>query len=414
VVVSIASCRSCGSRLLLDRFDLGNQFFSGYFPSKGENISHLKAPLKVVECEPCSLSQLTHSFEPEYMYGQDYGYRSGLNPSMVTHLNNKSDILKRRYNLDSRSNILDIGSNDGTFLRNFIGCLQLVGTDPTIQNWIKFYDFDVTLISELFDGKIIEEFKGVKFDLITSISMFYDVPEPVEFVKSISNLLTKNGVWHLEQSYLPSMMRNMSFDTVCHEHLMYYSIRSIENIISKFNLKIIHVNLNEVNGGSFELDIARESASYANSDRNIREFQLVEQNFFDGKPWETFDLKFKDFKLQLYDLIMNYKNDGFNISCLGASTKGNVLLQAVGINSELVKFAGEINNQKIGKVTPGTNIEIIPEKDLPVGKREVRLVLPWHFKKFFLETQKSFIDSGGTLVFPLPKIEVINKNTKIH
>ena len=411
VVVSIASCRSCGSRELLNRFDLGNQFFSGYFPSKGENISHLNAPLKVVECDNCSLSQLTHSFEPEYMYGQDYGYRSGLNPSMVMHLNKKSDILKRRYNLGSRSNILDIGSNDGTFLRNFIGCRQLVGTDPTIQNWIEFYDFEVTLISKLFDDKIMEEFKDVKFDLITSISMFYDVPEPVEFVKSISNLLTKNGVWHLEQSYLPSMMKNMSFDTVCHEHLMYYSIRSIENIISKFDLKIINVNLNEVNGGSFELDIAREPANYANSDKYIKEFQLAEQKFFNEKPWETFNLKFRDFRLELYNLITNYKNDGFNISCLGASTKGNVLLQAVGIDNELVKVAGEINIHKIGKVTPGTNIEIIPEKNLQVGKKEVRLVLPWHFNKFFLGTQKNFIDSGGTLVFPLPKIEVINKNT---
>jgi hypothetical protein len=406
----ITNCRACKGTNLESRFTLGQQYFSGYFPELDEDINQLRNQLEIVECKDCSLIQLKSTFDPELMYGENYGYRSGLNLSMCDHLSNKARQLQREYSITEGSKILDIGANDGTFLKNFRENHVLFAVDPTLNNWLKFYDFNVKLIAKNFDKNILKDLGANKFDLITSLSVFYDISNPIEFVQTIENLLSENGIWHLEQSYAVTMIKNLNFDTICHEHLEYYTVRSIEKILAQSNLKIIKIELNDINGGSFALDVCKKNSIRYVEDTAVENFRKNEKIFFNENIWVEFNSRFEKFKKSFKDLLNEYKRKGYKISCLGASTKGNVLLQALELDNKIIDQIGEVNLSKLGKVTPGTKIKIVKEDALPYGDDQIRVVLPWHFKTHFLRTQQEFINKGGILVFPLPEIQIITNH----
>ena len=190
------------------------------------------------------------------MYGENYGYMSSLNKSMISHLKIKALNLKKKYNLKSKDSILDIGSNDGTFLSFFNNKFKLYGCDPTIRKFSYLYRKDINKLPVFFSSKY---FNDVKFNMITSISMFYDLPDPLDFARQINSILHERGIWHIELSYMPMMIKNISYDTICHEHLEYYSLRSLKYILDSANLKIINLSFNQINGGSIELDIAKSN-----------------------------------------------------------------------------------------------------------------------------------------------------------
>jgi hypothetical protein len=388
--------------------DLGEQYFSGYFPDPNENIEHLKAPLVLVGCNLCNLVQLRDSFSLSQMYGENYGYRSGLNSTMVEHLRMKALKLTKEYNLNSSSRILDIGANDGTFLKNFskIGS-RLTGIDPTIPNWIEFYDFEADLIGQLFDETILKSTQTHSFDLISSISMFYDVARPIEFAKLIKKLLSPSGIWHVELAYLPFMMRNNSYDTICHEHLEYYSISSLNFILQQSNLQIISVDYNRINGGSIALDITHSNSEFFQSKFDVSASINNEEPKINNEQWDQFrksiDENIKAIKNGIHKIASNNQE----IVGIGASTKGNVILQATGLNSVLIKFIAEINPRKYGKITPGTKIPIKTDDEAEKSLTKYKLVLPWHFKNHIIANEKKFLNNGGKLIFPLPNFEIL-------
>lgn len=405
----INKCRFCKSERLKDVINLGNQHLTGVFPKK-KNTKISKGPLIVTLCKNCSLLQLKHSFNLNEMYGENYGYRSSLNLSMVKHLKNKSINLQRKYLLKKSDFIIDIGSNDGTFLGFFKNFKNLIGVDPTIKKFKKFYSKNITQIEDFFpSSSILNHIQNNKVKLITSISMFYDLEDPLSFVKSIKKMLDKDGIWHFEQSYMPFMLKQNSYDTICHEHLEYYSLTIIKKILSKAGLKIIDVEFNNINGGSFAVTATHKKSKLSSNNKVIRWLLKEENNMrlSNISVYKNFHKNITHHKKSLLDLLKKLKKNKKIVSGLGASTKGNVILQYCGIKKNLLNNIYEINKDKFEKYTPGTNIKIVSDKKIKKNNCDYLLVLPWHFKDHVIQNEKQHLQNGIKLIFPLPQIEIV-------
>ena len=251
-------CRSCSNKNLKAAFDMGSQKLSGIFPNNKTQKNVPEGSLAMVFCDNCKLLQLENSFDANTMYGNNYGYMSALNNSMIQHLKKKAFNLKKITNLIQGDLVLDIGSNDGTFLSFFSNKFNLIGIDPTIKKLGALYRKDINKFPNFFTKELITRNFSKKVKLITSISMFYDLEDTIKFAEDIYDILDENGLWHLEQSYMPMMLKNNSYDTICHEHLEYYSLRSIKYIFDKVGFKIVDLEFNEINGGSFALTVAKK------------------------------------------------------------------------------------------------------------------------------------------------------------
>jgi SAM-dependent methyltransferase len=405
LVLKIIKCRSCKNKSLNKLYSLGKHYLTGIFlPKKNSIIS--KGDLNLVICKKCSLVQLDQNFNVNEMYGDNYGYMSSLNKSMISHLQLKAINLKKKYKLKNNSNILDIGSNDGTFLSFFSRKFKLFGCDPTIKKFYKSYRKDITKIVNFFSAKL---FSKKKFDLITSISMFYDLPDPLQFSREIYSILKTNGVWHIELSYMPMMIKNRSYDTICHEHLEYYSLKSLMYLLHKAKLKIINLSFNQINGGSIELDIVKKDSKLKECKELISWVLKSEKinGYNNIKKHLAFFEECKKHRKLLRGLLLALKKQKKKVIGYGASTKGNVLLQFCYIKSDLLSNIAEVNKFKFNKYTPGSKIKIISEKNARQKKPDYMLVLPWHFKDHIIKRENKFLKEGGKLIFPLPDIEII-------
>ena len=403
--MKIKNCRSCKSKFLTKIYTLGRQSLTGIFPSK-KNAKISKGDLSMVICNKCKLLQLEHNFDANEMYGSNYGYMSSLNKSMISHLKLKALGLKKRYQLKSNMKILDIGSNDGTFLSFFNNKYKLFGCDPTISKFSKYYRKDINQIPFFFSSKL---FENKKFDLISSISMFYDLPDPLTFAKEINSILNNNGVWHIELSYMPMMIKNRSYDTICHEHLEYYSLKSLKYLLDKANFKIINLSFNQINGGSIELDVTKKRSKLKEC-KHLINWVLESERLNKYNEIEKHKLFFKEcqnHKILLKKLLLTLKKQNKKILGYGASTKGNVLLQYCNIDSKILNYIAEVNRFKFNKFTPGSNIKIISEQEAKRRKPDYLLVLPWHFKDHIIKKEQNFLKNGGKMIFPLPDIEII-------
>ena len=403
--MKIKNCRSCKSKFLTKIYTLGRQSLTGIFPSK-KNAKISKGDLSMVICNKCKLLQLEHNFDANEMYGSNYGYMSSLNKSMISHLKLKALGLKKRYRLKSNMKILDIGSNDGTFLSFFNNKYKLFGCDPTISKFSKYYRKDINQIPSFFSSKL---FENKKFDLISSISMFYDLPDPLTFAKEINSILNNNGVWHIELSYMPMMIKNRSYDTICHEHLEYYSLKSLKYLLDKANFKIINLSFNQINGGSIELDVTKKRSKLKEC-KHLINWVLESERLNKYNEIEKHKLFFKEcqnHKILLKKLLLTLKKQNKKILGYGASTKGNVLLQYCNIDSKILNYIAEVNRFKFNKFTPGSNIKIISEQEAKRRKPDYLLVLPWHFKDHIIKKEQNFLKNGGKMIFPLPDIEII-------
>ncbi|OGT54532.1 MAG: methyltransferase [Gammaproteobacteria bacterium RIFCSPHIGHO2_12_FULL_63_22] len=405
----IKKCRVCGSGDLNTVLSLGEQHLTGVFPRSVEDVV-TKGPLDIAFCGGCGLLQMRHSYDPGEMYGDNYGYRSGLNASMVRHLQQKIRSIERLVNPEPGSLVIDIGSNDATLLKAYEGQYQRVGIDPTGQKFREFYDDDISLITDFFSAAAIRaSFPGRKARIITSIAMFYDLAAPLDFVADLESILADDGIWHFEQSYMPSMLRTNSYDTICHEHLEFYSLRVVKDILGRCGMRIIDVQMNAVNGGSFAVTACKDAASYKSNSAVIDWLlrQEDEMELTSLKPYEEFASRVFRHRKNLKALVEALVADGKTIVGYGASTKGNVLLQFCGLGPELIKCIAEVNQDKFGAFTPGTHIPIVSERDARAMQPDYFLVFPWHFKHGILEREREFSERGGKFIFPLPEIEII-------
>jgi NDP-4-keto-2,6-dideoxyhexose 3-C-methyltransferase len=408
VVKEINACRICGGQDLVQVLNLGIQALTGVFPKSSE-AAVTCGPLILVKCTTtggCGLLQLAHSYDLDEMYGENYGYRSGLNPSMVAHLQSKVDKIVGYGPIKPGSIVLDIGSNDGTTLGLYPQIdIRLVGIDPTSSKFRDYYKPNIQVISEFFSSDIFREhFGDEKARVITSLSMFYDMEDPTGFMSQISDILADDGIWVCEQSYMPMMLETTSYDTACHEHLEYYALEQILWMAERTGLEIVDVELNDVNGGSFSF-VAQKKGGARSPSPSVGQLQDHERGLLLNslETYAAFERRVVEHRDAFIAFLNRAKEDGKRVAALGASTKGNVLLQYCNVTTELIESIGEVNPDKFGSFAPGTGIPIIDETVLLASKPDYLVVLPWHFRKFF-ECQPRY--EGLSLVFPLPELVV--------
>lgn len=405
----ISKCRINGSTNLINVLSLGEQYLTGVFP-KNVDEAVTKGPLDLVWCPDSGLLQMKQSYSLDEMYGENYGYRSGLNSSMVKHLTNKIQTLERIVKLSERDMVVDIGSNDGTALKAYKTKVKRVGIDPTGRKFREYYPDDIALIPEFFSSKVfVDHFNREKAKIVTSIAMFYDLETPVTFVKDVESILADEGIWHFEQSYMPSMLRTNSYDTICHEHLEFYSFKVVKHLLESCGLRVIDVQMNSINGGSFAVTACKDKASYI-SNSPIIDWMLRQENDMGldtPKPYRDFEERVFRHRKNLLELIEALISNKKKIIGYGASTKGNVLLQFCGLTKEHIPYIADVNEQKFGSYTPGTLIPIISENEARLMKPDYFFVLPWHFKHSIIEREQEFISNGGKFIFPLPEIEIV-------
>jgi len=333
---------------------------------------------------------------------------------MVQHLKEIVEEILQRICITKDDVVLDIGSNDGTTLSFYesTGCKR-IGIDPTSSQFLEYYQKGITVIPDFFSNqKYLESGAQIKPKVITSIAMFYDLPNPNQFVADIQATLDPEGLWIFEQSYLPTMIEFNSFDTICHEHLEYYCLKPVKILLEKNGLQIIDVILNDANGGSFRITAAHQNASWKPNFPaiNLLLKNEMQQGFLSPLPFKRLSLHIEKLKDQLISFLKDAKNNGKLVHGYGASTKGNTLLQLFDITADLLPAIADRNPKKFGLTTPGSKIPIISENDSRSLNPDYYLALPWHFRSAFLSREKDFLENGGQFVFPLPKFEVISKN----
>jgi 2-polyprenyl-3-methyl-5-hydroxy-6-metoxy-1,4-benzoquinol methylase len=410
------TCRVCGSSSLTKVIDLGYQFLQGSFVKPGKELPPLrKVPCTLVRCDntrdenACGLLQMEHSVPPEILYAA-YWYRSGTNNTMRNHLNS---IVKEVLNIvdeKTPTRVLDIGCNDGTLLSYYPDTYEKYGIDPSdVAQEVK----SAVVVQDVFPSQKLEAvLQGKLFGVITSIAMFYDLESPVDFVKSIKKMLAPDGIWVFEMSYMPRMLELDSYDTICHEHLEYYSFAVLENIVKRADMKIIKISFNDINGGSIRCVATHRANTRLDNAEHEKQMSEVRQREFDleldtDKPYLRFQERINVQKEKLHMLLKRLNAEGKKVHIYGASTKGNTILQWCNIDKNLIEAAAERNPDKYGARTLGTDIPIISEAESRAMKPDYYLVLPWHFKKEFLQREKEAMERGVGFIFPLPEIEIV-------
>jgi hypothetical protein len=361
--------------------------------------------------DACGLLQLREQTNADELYFHDYGYRSGLNATMTNHLTSVANEIKGRGVLQKGDIICDIGSNDATFLKQFGSDIVKIGIDPTSEQFKQYYTSDINILADYFNKDSYRKMSPVKAKVITSIACFYDLPKPMDFVRDVKECLDNKGIWVFEQSYMPLMLKTKSLDTVCQEHLEYYSLKSIKHMMDKADFKIIDVNFNDINGGSFRVTVTPQPNKDLESKVDVNGLldEEIKMGLNTPRPYEEFMRNSEYVKHELTSFLKQEKEKGKSIYIYGASTKGNCLLQYCGIDNTIVTAAAERNPEKFGRRTPGTDIPIISEAEARAANPDYFLVLPWHFKDEFIKRERDYLLNGGKLIFPLPKFQVVSK-----
>lgn len=410
------TCRVCGSSALTKVINLGEQHLQGSFIKPGKEEPPIrKIATSLVRCDPtrdekaCGLLQMEHTVPPEVLYSA-YWYRSGTNHTMRNHLREIAEEAASLIGKD-KAYVLDIGCNDGTLLKCYPKEFLKFGVDPS--DVAQEITGDITAIQDIFpSAELINVLQGEKFDIITSIAMFYDLEDPVSFCQELKRVLANDGVWIFEMSYMPSMLKMNSYDTICHEHLEYYSLAVLEYVLKKADLKIVDAILNDINGGSIRCYATHIDNFVYKNKLAWQRIKLLRQEEFDmeldtDKPYKNFQDRINVHKDKLTSLLKMLQKEGKSVHVYGASTKGNTILQWCGIDNRLVDVAAERNPDKYGAYTLGTDIPIVSEAESRVMKPDYYLVLPWHFKEEFIQREQEVLKSGVGMIFPLPNIEMI-------
>jgi NDP-4-keto-2,6-dideoxyhexose 3-C-methyltransferase len=405
-MATLEKCRLCKSPDLTEVINLGEQYITSRFPNYGD-WSTPKIAISLSRCNDCFLLQTSQTTTAADMYEHEYGYRSGISNTMRAHLQKYQQEILGKVNLEPNDAVLDIGSNDSTMLQYYNTNLKRIGMDPT-GNQFKEYYGAVELVPTYFTKARYQEIYGnLRCKIVSSISMFYDLPDPVQFATDIHDILDDEGIWTCEQSYLLSMLESNSIDTICHEHLEYYAIRQIKEIADKAGFKIIDVSFNDCNGGSSRVYFAKKTSQHkeVELDAILAKEEAAGLNTINA--FVDFMERVNVQVNKLNEFIESARKEGKETWVYGASTKGNCLLQYANLGESSLKYAVERNPQKIGKMT-ATGIPIISEETMRASPPAYLLVLPWHFRTEIVERESDFLTQGGGLIFPFPEFTVVS------
>lgn len=410
------TCRLCGSASLTPAIDLGPQYLQGAFVKPGRPApSDQRISTELVRCDPsrdpaaCGLLQTRVTVPGEALY-REYWYRSSTNQTMRDHLRGIAQAAAAHVGKD-QARVLDIGCNDGELLRAYPAGFTKVGVDPS--DAIAGVDDDVTALNDFFPSPALTPLAGPDgFDAITSIAMIYDLEDPVGFVRALAALLARDGVWIFEMSYMPTMLARNSYDTICHEHIEYYSLGVVETLLARAGLKVVDVAFNGINGGSIRCTAAHADCVRHDSPEaiaRVAEVRAVEAQLGleTDVPYAEFQRRIERCREDLNALVRGLVAQGKRIHLYGASTKGNTILQWCGLDHSLIEAASDRNPQKDGARTLGTDIPIVSEEKSRAMNPDAYLVLPWHFREEFLAREQAARARGVKFIFPLPDIEIV-------
>ncbi len=417
---AITLCRSCTSSDLSKILSLGNQGLSDFIEmSDRKKVSTY--PLELVLCRKCNLLQMNHTTPPDQLYTERYGYRSGINQTTKSDLVNIVEQAEKVIKLKKNDIVVDIGCNDGTLLSSYRTYdFMRVSFDPVTllsryfentlkESGVKRYKLFNTYFSST---PYLKYFGNKKAKIITAISMFYDLDDPNKFLQNIKDILDDNGLLIIQQNYLVGMLIQCAFDNIVHEHLEYYSLESLENLLRKNNLEVFDVEQTDINGGSFRTFIRLKGSKINRPDgiKRVKEMRNLEKKLFLQKTQTYLDFakRVNDIRLSLNKFVTKEAKKGKRIYIYGASTRGNTLIQSCELDHRYIKAAAERNQDKWGKKIASTGIPIISEEQARKNKPDYFLVLPWFFRQEFLDREKEYLISGGKMIFPLPRLEIVS------
>jgi len=359
-------------------------------------------------CKKCKLVQLKDRFNQNYLFNNDYGYRTGINKTMRLHVKNVVKIASSIVKLEKNDYVLDIASNDATLLNFYPATIIKFGIDPIINKYIKKYKKINFFIADFFSKKNIQKLTYKRFKIITALAVFYDLHKPNDFLNDVENILDDNGILILEFTDLYSILKKNMFDALCHEHIGYYSTKILNEICLKNDLRIFDLSQNEINGCTTTFFICKKDASFKEKSSLKRLLKIEKiKKLENKKTYNLFFNKKKKKKKKINSILKKIKKKNKSIHGYGASTKGNVLLQYFKISNKIVNFIAERNPLKFGLYTPGSKIKIISEAASRKFNPDYFLVLPWHFKEEILIRERKQIRSGVKFIFPLPKFKVL-------
>jgi hypothetical protein len=414
-IKKIEQCRICQNKNLKHILRLGNQYLVDFLDNK-EDINYV-APLELVLCSKknngCGLLQLQHTVPPDLLY-RKFWYKSGVNQTIRDDLEDIVRKAEKKIDLYDGDFVIDVGANDGTLLRFYNNSsLKLIGFEPATNLMEEARSGTFKIFNEYFNSRIFEEsFGNKKAKIITSISIFYDLDNPHDFVEDITKILDENGIWILQMNYLVTMLENFAFDNIVHEHLEYYSLQSLEHLLDKHGLEVFDVEQNNINGGSIRAFIKFKDSSKFSISKRVNDMMVHEMKIglSDEKTYLDFARQIKSLKQQTCKFIKDEINNGKKIYVYGASTRGNTLLQYYGLNSQFIQAASERNPAKWGKYIVGSMIPIISEEQARLEKPDYFLILPWYFADEFVNREREFLDDGGKFLIPLPQFKLIDSN----
>jgi SAM-dependent methyltransferase len=417
-IVEHKACRVCGGSLV-DILSLGSQYLSNFL-APGQTDG-LMAPLELALCGTCRLVQLKHTAPTDAMY-QNYWYRSGTNQTMRQALSDIAEKAENLIDLAPGDTVLDIGCNDGTLLAAYQReGLHRIGFDPAVNLAPYSRRIAEHVVVGYFEAEVFLSDPALaprRPKVVTSIAMFYDLEDPRRFVSDVKAVLNPEGLWVVQMSYLPSMLRQNEIGNICHEHLEYYSLHSFEYLLGLHDFEVVDLELNAINGGSFRAYVRNRGAdptcfgdaTYRRlaSDRvqSLRDEEL-RLGLDSPATYRDFAFRVHRIKSDVVHFVEGQVRAGKRVYVYGASTKGNTLLQYFGLDHSLITAAAERNPEKWGRVTVGTHIPIVSEEDARRANPEFFLVLPWHFLDEFMAREREYLRSGGRFIVPMPYFTLV-------
>jgi 2-polyprenyl-3-methyl-5-hydroxy-6-metoxy-1,4-benzoquinol methylase len=402
---AVTACRICGSSKLETVLSLGQQALTGVF-RRPEDPEPITTPIELTFCHDCKFLQSGHTVDADLMYAE-YWYRSGTNQTMIDHLTGVVSDAVMRVSLVPGDVCIDIGCNDGTLLRAYEGRgVNRIGVDPS--DAIKsISDPSITKINNYFTAaNVAGALDGRKAKVITSISMFYDLDRPNDFVRDITQVLDPNGIWVVEMNYTANMIASCGYDMISHEHVAYYTLRTFERLITKHGLKVLDATFNTINGGSIRL-FAGFAGTPSDSVAEVSARELA-AGLEEPKTYHAYADVIERFKVKLRDLLTGIHARGEKIAVYGASTRGNTILQHCGITGDLIFAAADRNPMKWGLQTSGSKVAIRSEEEVRAVNPEYMLVLPYYFLPEFLQREHAYLENGGKFIVPLPQLRIIS------
>ena len=410
-IINRKTCRVCDSKMLKPLYSIGEQYVNNFI-KKDDIKKCIKAPLEMVICDNCTLLQLKHTAPQELLYARYYWYKSGITKTMRNALSDITSKIEKTFDLKEGDVVLDIGSNDGTLLRSYsIAGLVKVGVEPA-NNLVEEGKRGLNHhIHDFWNYDAYNKAVNKKAKIITAIGMFYDMEDPNLFISDSEKVLKNDGIFIAQLMCLKNMLDSNDIGNICHEHLEYYSFKSLNYLFKKNGLEIFDVEINNVNGGSYRVFAKKVGAAIQVSQgaqkriQNVRQSEIGLEN---KKIHLDFYNRLEENKNKCVNFIKNEHAKGKKIWVYGASTKGNVILQYYGLDHSLIEAASERSSWKWGKYTVGTMIPCVSEDEARKAQPDYFLVLPYAFFDEFYQREREWRNKGGKFILPLPEFRVVS------